>query len=347
MPIANVETLLTAVAGSDPCGADLEYDPAFVALDRASQGKAEQQIGSTIIPAEPPDWKIVARQGVELFPRTKDLRVAAHLAKALLHTEGLQGFADGLTVIDRMVQTYWDGLHPRLDPDDGNDPTMRLNILATLTATDVLNGLRATPLVSSRSLGRYAYKDVEAAAASGSAAAAGGNGAPSAGAIEAAALDCDLQELQKDTAAAVACAAALTSLDTAVSEHCGPGSISGFPAISGLVAKIANFLKTTLARRSPAAASAVAAEAGDGASSNPATQHAISTISGEIGSRDDVLRTLDKIVAYYTRHEPSSPIPLFIERCKRLVTMSFKDIVKELVPDAVRQLEVLSGQPTE
>ena len=41
------------------------------------------------------------------------------------------------------------------------------------------------------------------------------------------------------------------------------------------------------------------------------------------------------------------PIPLFIERCKRLVTMNFNDIVKELVPDAVRQLEVLSGQPTE
>src|SRR5579871_1021869 len=98
MPSANVETLLTAVAGSDPCGADLEYDPAFVELDRAAQGKPEQQIGSTIIPAEPPDWKIVARQGIELFPRTKDLRIAAHLAKALLYTEGLKGFADGLTV---------------------------------------------------------------------------------------------------------------------------------------------------------------------------------------------------------------------------------------------------------
>jgi len=341
MPIANVEALLAAVAGSDPCGADLEYDPAFVELDRGAQGKPEQQIGSTIIPAEPPDWKAVARQATDLFPRTKDLRIAAHLAKALLYTEGLKGFADGLSVIERMVETYWEGLHPRLDPDDENDPTMRLNILATLTAPDVLNGLRATPLVSSRTLGRFSYKDLEAAAAGGPAAAGGAGTA----AIDAAALDCDLQELQRDTAAAAACAAALTGLDTAVSERVGPGSISGFPGITGLVAKIANFLKTTLARRSPAAASAIGAESGDGA--NSATQHAISPISGEIGSRDDVLRTLDKIVAYYTRHEPSSPIPLFIERCKRLVTMGFKDIVKELVPDAVHQVEVLTGQPTE
>jgi type VI secretion system protein ImpA len=345
MPIANVETLLTAVAGNDPCGADLEYDPAFVQLDRAAQGKPEQQIGSTIIPAEPPDWKVVAREATALFPRSKDLRVAAHLARGLLNTEGLKGFADGLTVIDRMVQTYWDGLYPRLDPDDGNDPTMRLNVLATLTAPDVLASLRATPLISSRTLGRYAYKDVEASAVKpveGSDPAG-----PSAAAIDAAALDCDLGELQNDAAAAAACAAALTSLDSAVSEHCGPGSIPGFPAVAALAAKISNFLKTTLARRSPAAATAVNGESDGHGAANLASPQAFSALSGEIGSREDVLRALDKIVAYYTRHEPSSPIPLFIERCKRLVTMNFKDIVKELVPDAIRQVEVLTGQPTE
>jgi type VI secretion system protein ImpA len=348
MPIANVEALLTAVAGTDPCGADLEYgDPAFVELGRAAEGKAEQQIGSTIIPAEPPDWKVVARQANELFGRTKDLRIAAHLARALLNTEGLKGFADGLTVIDRMIQTYWDGLHPRLDPEDDNDPTMRVNILATLTAPDVLTSLRAAPLVSSRTLGRFGYKDVEAAATAGSAA-AGGNGAPpSTAAIDAAALDCDLEELKGNASAAIACGAALASLDAALTERIGPGSIPGFPAVVTLVGKITNFLKTTLARRSPAAASAVGGESGDMGGGNSASVHAISPISGEIGSREDVLRTLDKIVAYYTRHEPSSPIPMFIERCKKLVTMSFIDIVKELVPDAVRQVEVLTGTPTE
>jgi type VI secretion system protein ImpA len=348
MSIANVEALLTAVAGNDPCGADLEYgDPAFLELDRAAQGKAEQQIGSTIIPAEPPDWKVVARQATELFGKTKDLRIAVHLAKALLNTEGLKGFADGLTVIDRMIQTFWDGLHPRLDPDDDNDPTMRINILATLTAPDVVSALRAAPLVSSRTLGRFSYKDVEAAA-SGGAAAAGGNGTPpSTATIDAAALDCDIEELKRDTAAGAACAAALTSLDAALSERVGPGSIPGFPAVVSLVGKITNFLKTTLARRSPAAASAVGGESGDLAGGNSAPGQAISFIPGEIGSREDVLRTLDKIVAYYSRHEPSSPIPLFIERCKKLVTMSFIDIVKELVPDAVRQVEVLTGTPTE
>lgn len=345
MAVADIETLLNPVPGADPCGADLEYDSAFTTLDKAAQGKPEQQIGSTIIPAEPPDWKSVGRQATELFGRTKDLRVAVHLAKALLRTDGLKGFAEGLTVVDRLIQSYWDGVYPRLDPDDDNDPTMRLNILAMLAAPEILSALRATPLISSRTLGRYAYKDVEAAAAAGSASAGDGT-APSTAAIDAAALDCDLQELQNDATAAAACAAALASLDAGLSERVGSGSIGGWAALTTLVQKIAAYLKTTLARRSPAAASAVGGADGV-AAGNSATPQTISGLPGEIGSREDVLRTLDKIVAYYAQHEPSSPIPLFIERCKRLVTMSFLDIVKELVPDAVQQVTVLTGQQTE
>ena len=45
------------------------------------------------------------------------------------------------------------------------------------------------------------------------------------------------------------------------------------------------------------------------------------------------IRLLDRICEYYDRHEPSSPIPVLLRRCKRLVPMQFMDIVRELVPD--------------
>jgi type VI secretion system protein ImpA len=57
-----------------------------------------------------------------------------------------------------------------------------------------------------------------------------------------------------------------------------------------------------------------------------------------------VVRALERISAYYAKHEPSSPIPLLVERCKRLVTMGFLDIIRELAPDGVRQIETLSGE---
>ena len=56
----DVEKLLTEVSPDQPAGEDLEYDPQFGELERSAQGKAEQQFGDTIIPAEDPDWKAAA-----------------------------------------------------------------------------------------------------------------------------------------------------------------------------------------------------------------------------------------------------------------------------------------------
>jgi len=340
MQLAQIEAILAPISPDDPCGANLEYgDAAFTAFERAAQAKPEQQIGSTIIPAEEPDWKAVGHQAVDLLARTKDLRVVAHLTKALLNTDGLRGFGAGLTVLDRLIQGYWEGLHPRLDPDDDQDPTMRLNILATLSASDVLSTVRTTPLIVSRTVGRFSFRDVEAALADTSPA-ANGAGHTTTATIEAAAMDCELASLQEQTTAALTGAAALKSLESTLVERVGSAMAPSFGALTLLLQKIAGFLQATLARRFPSG-TAVLETAGVLGSS------IVASSDGEIRSRDDVLRTLGRISAYYQKHEPSSPIPLFVERCKRLVMMSFLEIVRELAPDGIKQIETLSGQKQE
>jgi type VI secretion system protein ImpA len=336
MQTADIEALLAPISAEAPCGADLEYgDPAFAALDRATQGKPEQQIGSTIVAAEEPDWKAVERQAKALLQRTRDLRIAVHLTKALLHTGGMPGFSVGLTFLQRLVETYWEGVHPRLDPDDANDPTMRINILATLTAPDVVAALRVTPLISSRSMGRFAYKDVEAAPADPSA----NGGGTSLATIEAAAMDCELAALEAQTTATQACLAMLRGLEARLTDLLGSGVAPTFGGLTVLLQKILGFLQPILARRSPS----VAAAAGDGLGV-PAEGVAAPGFSGQIRSREEVVKALEAISDYYSRQEPSSPIPLLVDRCKRLVRMGFLDIVRELVPDGVRQIEALSGQ---
>ena len=214
---ANLDALLAPVSSADPCGANLEYgDTAFAELDRSAVGKAEQQIGTTIIAAEEPDWKAVGRLATDLLARTKDLRVAVHLTKALLHTEGLQGLADGLTLVGRLVEGFWVTLYPRLDPEDDNDPTMRVNILATLTEPGVLTAVRTTSVVTSRTIGRFSLKDVEGAATESSSAGGNGAGHSTAATIDAAGMDSDLTSLQASAAAANACVAALASLESAL-----------------------------------------------------------------------------------------------------------------------------------
>ena len=56
---------------SAPCGPDLEYDNAFLALNQAAAGRPESQWDA----GEPANWAQVRTQAEALFERTKDLRL--------------------------------------------------------------------------------------------------------------------------------------------------------------------------------------------------------------------------------------------------------------------------------
>ena len=87
----------------------------------------------------------------------------------------------------------------------------------------------------------------------------------------------------------------------------------------------------------------VAGEATNGAAAEAAETPAVA-LRGEVRSRDDVLRAIDAICAYYARAEPSSPVPLLLQRCRRMVTMSFVDILKEMLPESVAGLQKIAGK---
>ena len=67
-------------------------------------------------------------------------------------------------------------------------------------------------------------------------------------------------------------------------------------------------------------------------------------LSGRVTSNQDVLKALDMIISHYEQNEPSSPVPLLIKRAKRLVGKSFVDIIRDLSPDAMSQVKVVSGE---
>ena len=100
------------------------------ALEEFATSKPEKQVGSQIIPAEEPDWNEVCRQARTLFESTRDLRVAVRLAIGMLNTAAWEGFTAGLQVVQALLSNYWEGLHPRLDPADQFDPTLRLSVMA-------------------------------------------------------------------------------------------------------------------------------------------------------------------------------------------------------------------------
>jgi len=341
MAVIDVEQLLQEVDPEAPCGEDLEYDPAFGALERAAEGKPEQQMGDAVVPAEEANWSEVKKQATALLARSKDLRVAVYLARALLHTEGLAGFHAGLTLVHGLIDRYWSEVHPQLDPEDDNDPTLRVNTLATLTDPALtLAGLLRAPLVAARGLGEFSLRDLEIA--TGKRSPTGDEATAELPVIDAAFLECDVEGLQATAAAAEGALLEVEAIDAALMERVGAAAAVDLDPLRALLAEAQAVLADHLGRRGAGAGTpAAAAEAtAPGGAAVPAP------ITGEIQSREEVIRLLDKMCDYFYQYEPSSPVPLLLQRAKRLVAKNFMDILRDLTPDAVGQAELFRGVDT-
>ena len=342
MSAVDPATFLAPVTADDPCGPNLDGDASYQELERVARGKPERQIGSTVVPAEDPDWKVVERLATGLLARSKDLRVGIHLTNALLRTQEWPGFASGLAILRGLTEQYWPSVYPHLDRESDDDPTERRNAFLNLTEPAVLAAIRTTPLIISRVFGRISLRDVEIASGE-SASATNGDSGSSANAVAAAAAGVDLATLSATADAVRAAADALAGIEASFASQAGGGMGPNLAPLSALLNKARTFLDAKVSQRQPAAGGGEASTAanGDGGTASSASS---SRAPGEIGSREDVIRTLDKIAAYYARHEPSSPVPVLIERAKRLVSMSFIEIIRDLVPDGVNQVEVLRGR---
>ncbi len=343
MVLLDVDTLLEPVSDDSPCGPNLEYDDAYASFERSARGKAEQQYGETIIPAEDPNWREVRRLGLELVLRTKDLRVACLLVRGLLETEGLRELASSLALVRGYLERFWPSVHPQLDPDDQSDPTLRVNTVSSLSnQATTIRSLRDAPLVEARGLGRFSLRHL--GMATGDIPSLPNEEPPKLATIEAAFSQCDLDQLKADVETVRLSLDHVDAIDSILTEHVGSARAIGLDDLRTTLKELQQVLSDNLFRREPSTlGDSVSGQSADPTANANQGQMAASRTAGEIRSREDVVATLDRICQYYNRYEPSSPLPLLLGRAKRLASKSFMEIVKDLTPEAVPQIQRLSG----
>jgi type VI secretion system protein ImpA len=339
----DVGALSVPLSETAPCGENLEYDAVFLELEQAAQGKPEVQYGSTITPAAPADWQIVMALALQLMQRSRDLRVAVLLTRALLKLRGIAGLADGLALLADLIDTRWDTVHPQLDADDGNDPMLRVNILATLCEpAGVLRDLRDTTLVVARAHGSFSLRDIDIA--SGELDAPDGQEKVTQAVIEAAFLEAGRDALAATAAALQAALQSSVRIERLLTEKVGVARALDFAPLTTMLRRAGDVVGLRLAAM-PGGQAALAENAvADTAPEAPGQGPAPATLRrAEIDSRDDVRLMLDKLCAYYAAHEPSSPVPLLLQRARRMVDKSFMELMQELAPDGLSQLAQVSG----
>jgi len=333
-----VEALLTPIGEASPCGDDLEYDAAFTALAASSQGKPEQQFGDTVIPAVEPEWRDVAEQSDAILRRSKDVRAAVLLLRASTRLQGVAGFIAGLQLLIGLFDRFWDGIHPTLDADDDNDPTMRLNALAPLWDENmVLRDLYDAQVGVAPGVGPIRVRDI--AIASNALTAVGGEPTYSMSQIQGGleAIQAERPELLQ---AAVSVPGLVERLQALLVERTGRADAVDLAPLRSIGRVLQR--ACSLASGAPEEVDA----AGD--AGNDETQGAASPRSaaarGEIQNRQDAVQMLDRVIRYLEQAEPGNPAPLLIERAKKLIGVSFLEIMANLAPNAMDTIENVTGK---
>ncbi len=340
MSAIDIAGLLNEVSIDSPCGDDLEYDPAFIEIEQLSQGKPEQRIGDTVVPAQGPDWNEVSNKTRELFKRTKDLRLAVYLVQASVHQNGLLGLKDGLLLIKTMLEQYWDEVHPQLDAED-NDPILRVNTIAALCDSEtILRGIRECVLASSNVFGRLTLRDIQYATGKAPVPAGMDKEVPDLAAIDATFMDSDVEVLQQTQAAVALAIETVASIESILMEKVGAEQAPDLAPLSQVLKEVSRILEVRSGRHGQDDISP---------SDNEDAAHVSSEIKpsdsplNSVNSREDVVYLLERACDYYARCEPSSPVPLLLQRARRLVEKDFIEIMRDLAPTGLVQAEEITG----
>ena len=339
------KSLLEPISADAPCGKNVEDTDVLAAFD------AYQLFGQTSLEPEdkkpgdpvrkevrksdrPPNWAEIRDGALSALRITKDLRVLAHLGAAILRTDGISAFAETLGVAAHWLAIYPTQVFPLAD-EDWLFRQSAMNCFSDPVA--VVDGLRRMPLVSSRQHGRFSLRDVEIL--SGQVTPTGKEAHPEERQVNAAFADTPLEELKSLLGTVDGAVTSLGGIDTAMREGSNGEFTPNFEQLTAQFKKMAVVIRAHVATHpsaTPADGAGAAAGEGGGAAGQVVAV-------GAIKSRQDAIRALDAAAEFFRRNEPSSPIPMFLDRAKRLVSKDFLEVLADVAPEALPQARSAGG----
>lgn len=334
------ETSRAAESAHD-CGANLEYDAEFVELQRAVAGTVDQEYGDTFIPAVKPDWKSISERAGALLQRSKDLRIVEWLTRAWMESMGLDGYAKGIALVKDLLDTRWDGVYPRVETgDDGQaDPFLRMNALQAFFSSDALASHARAATLLRAGHADYSLRQVSALL-DGSAT---GDDSMTRQALSAALA---AEPGLRDTVGALL--ASLQALRTIISRRAGETWVPDMSAVEKPLLIVFSELKVSQREVvSPAVEhEAPRVQAAEFVRETPVAKvAAVETAHApcEVRSREDASLFLERVCVYLESCEPAHPSSLLIRRAQRLLHMTFHEIIRDLAPEAIPSVDLLTG----
>lgn len=335
--------LLEPISADQPCGENLEDKEPLTKLDSfrlfgqgvspeaAPEPDEEHREQQKVRPGI--DWNLMRGAALDALAKSKDLRALGYLGAALLRTDGLPAFANTLTVAAYWLENYWPQLYPLID----EDAMFRRNALNNFAdPMAMVDRLWRMPFVVNRQHGRFGLRELDLI--DGRAKPGPTETVPELGALQSAFGAMPIEELTLLAESVAGAIAALQSIDSKMRSDGGPDMAPDFGALLAQFGRANKLLRDQLAERNPAAAAGEEGQAVDEAGGGPTGYR-----GGAIKSRQEAMRALDAVANYFRQSEPSSPVPMLVERAKRLVDKDFLEVLADMVPEAVAAAKSAAG----
>lgn len=308
-----------------------------------------------------------------LKQRGKDLQVVVPFTLAGMKSRGLGGLLEGLALFEGLLRSFGPGVHPRPDEDDERtgDDSVRSMVYGELVSSPAATSvLRETVLLNTRA-GRLAMRDAEVldgvlSADPGGASITGdehflavvrhdvaAQTGKEADRVSGEEVRERLRQLHLELTAADE-----TLRRIAASFRQKPSGQARLQILLGRMAsRVGKHFDDLVAREAmahvdqmvapsgPSHGAAVASPTGPSVSS-PVKATAVAAAPARPVNREQIRLQVLELAALVEQLEPSHPAPLFLRRAARLLAAkSFYDIVTDMVPDSLSQIETLAGQP--
>ena len=347
MDLASLTAPLSSSFG--PCGDDLVFSSEFDDIQEARRfDDPSLSQGEWVTEIKEADWPGVVRIAENILAgKSKDLRVACWLTEARSKIAGLSGLAEGYDLLGALCETFWNDIHPQ--PDDG-DIEQRVGVLDWL-ANQTPRLLRDVALTRS-SKGSFSLIDLESARATakqiernpGQAEEIARNAALSLEVFEAAARDTPQSFFADGLRQAEAVRTAIKALQTLLDARMGELSPSFSPSFD-VLEDISHFFQrhagpTGTPTTAPQNAPTPHSERIEPTFGTPAE-----SFDGSIRSREQAIRQLQEIAAFFRRTEPHSPVAYLAEKAAKWGTMPLHEWLRTVVKDdsALLRMEELLG----
>ncbi len=312
----DVDALLAPVPGDSPCGIDLADDNDRLAVDDIFEAVQRQDFDG-----DEPNWRGLTDEIVGMLGRSKDLWLAVYLCRAGARLRDLDQVSGGMRVLAGLLD-QWDLVFPTIEDVGAQGRKSRV---AELTQRrPFLSALEAIPLINDPRHGAFTAAELEQFAGEAEVSNVGFSRVMQADGKEK--LAESVAHLETAIEAARRCDAAFKAN--------APNSDQ--PDFGPLLASLRRMQKAAGAFIGNAGETAdQAAPAADTESAAPASAGGGGAAVGAIRTRDDVVKALDAICAYYERQEPASPVPLALKRAQAWVHLDFLTVLRDIAPDSL------------